>query len=94
MKMVTARTITLILMTLLMTGCGTVGTFPQIYGGTIHDVKEISDPAPREAHPGIFMIFELPFCLILDTILLPVTLGTNLFSDAEPQADPTSIEKK
>jgi uncharacterized protein YceK len=49
---------------------------PAIYSGTIYDVRGVSrsGSAEDESSIGVLLILDVPFSLVMDTILLPLTL--------------------
>ena len=57
-------------------GCGTIGNLmekPQIYGGLRYDISEVGR-GTGPCNPGILMVFDVPFSLALDTVVLPFTV--------------------
>ena len=67
-----------------MVGCGTIsnlGERPRIYGGVREDAKLMETTGPCSSWPAGCM--DMPFSLILDTVLLPFTLIYELASPAE-----------
>ncbi len=51
-------------------------TLPYIYGGTTFDVAVVVDAAKADGPGGIaaLLVFDLPFSLVADTVLLPLTI--------------------
>ncbi|MBI3856077.1 MAG: YceK/YidQ family lipoprotein [Planctomycetes bacterium] len=64
---------------LLLGGCGTfanLGDQPQIYGGLRYDIKDLGNTGPCST--ALISCVDVPFSLVLDTVLLPVTLFSEL----------------
>jgi uncharacterized protein YceK len=60
---------------LALPGCGTIGNLmdrPQIYGGVRYDCSEVAR-GTGPCNPGVLMVFDVPFSLALDTVVLPFT---------------------
>lgn len=68
-------------------GCATFGTIdkaspgsPKVYSGTRLDVYAITDNGVAlrrfPAAPPRYPLLDLPFCLVADTMLLPLTVPT------------------
>jgi uncharacterized protein YceK len=83
---------------LAIQGCGTIHTLSTdhafrpltrsqyVYSGTRFDLDVIRDREPTHHSPGmlkVFPIVDVPFCLILDTVLLPITLPAEVIRDME-----------
>lgn len=82
----------LVLLSLLLAGCATSATLtqlqpgsPKIYSGTRLDFHAVADnrealarfPVPPLDYP--LPAFDLPLSFILDTVLLPFTLGATAY---------------
>ena len=83
---------------LLSQGCGTVHTLSSdhtfrplarcqyVCSGTRFDLDVIRDHEPTHHSPGLWKVFpivDLPFCCVVDTVLLPVTLPIEMLHDLE-----------
>lgn len=72
----------------LLAGCGPIMDLdrgPRIYGGVRADVQ-LSSGVLHVIPAGLFAL-DLPFSLVLDTLLLPVTIMVELFfSEARDEA--------
>ncbi len=75
-----SRSLASSLLLVALTGCGTIeslgGRGPFVFGGVRQDVEEIVDPGWFEFPP--LAALDLPFSALLDTALLPVTIGLEI----------------
>jgi uncharacterized protein YceK len=73
--------VALLIGVLLFGGCGTIINLsdePKIYGGLRYDVTQVG-MGLRRCEPGCWMIPDVPFSLVLDTVVLPFTVVHQLF---------------
>jgi len=54
--------------------CSKVSWYPRVYSGARSDILFITDPSAAHARASIYMIFDLPFSLVADTLILPFTI--------------------
>ncbi len=98
MKRIPATCVALVIAVLAHTGCGTIASRtmpgydgPWIYSGTVMDVAAVFGGASEGGEGSIaaLLIFDVPFSLVADTLLLPLTIYEQITGRRNPEEPET-----
>ncbi len=94
--------------TLFCSSCGTIitrtvgpnwtppePTLPRIYSGTIFDCTCFLHPEMHDTHGiGGFCLIDVPFSIIADTVMLPLTIYEQVKYGSYASGEPTGSDKR